>query len=73
MAEVDYRPGRPTDEKLDNTLVVHMFSAILSEIRPSRTYVDFSCFCALKLCQGEPRWRRVQGAFGGAGRSNGRF
>ena len=39
VAEWDYRPGRPTGEKLD-TLVAHMFSAILSETRPSRTYVD---------------------------------
>jgi hypothetical protein len=39
LAEWNYRPGRPTGEKLD-TLVAHMFSAILSETRPSRTYVD---------------------------------
>ena len=35
------RPGRPTGEELD-TLVAHMFSAILSETRPSRTYAEVS-------------------------------
>ena len=64
----DYRPRRPTGEELD-TLVAHMFSAILSETRPSRTSADVSAvFARSKLCQGEPRWRRVLGAFGGAGR-----
>ena len=54
----DYRPRRPTGEELD-TLVAHMFSAILSETRPSRTYADVSAvFARSKLCQGEPRWRR---------------
>ena len=56
------QPGRPTGEELD-TLVAHMFSAILSETRPSRTYAEVSAvFSRSKLCQGEPRWRRVLGA-----------
>ena len=35
------QPGRPTGEELD-TLVAHLFSAILSETRPSRTYAEVS-------------------------------
>jgi hypothetical protein len=64
----DYRPGRPTGEEPD-TLVARLFSAILPETRLSRTDADVSAvFSRSKLCQGEPRWRRVLGAFGGAGR-----